>query len=400
MTRPLDSWHTRPLLAERSVDLQWRVPASDADAVSSNGSPSSGRSGRPTIKQIAAAAGVSRGTVDRALNRRGDVNAEVAERIRRIADKLGYAPHRAAKALRLNHSPQTIGVLLPRTSSAFFSQIEAGVREAEREFADMGIHAVVDWFDPLDEAGFVARVETAVGDGVGGLVLTGPQTAVTQQTVRAAVDAGVAVVTTNSDLPQCGRIAFVGQDLEQSGRVAAELMAKLIGPPALGRPNAVRGRIIALTGSMTFKAHRDRVNGFVEGIAEWLPGVTVAVAEGRDQYEQSADALRSVATGDVVGAFAATGSIRALVEARRTWPGAESIRVITNDDLPVVREGLRSGEIDYTVLQDARMQGSEPIRILAEHLLTGTRPEGEWIRTPVVIAGLSLLESRVGSARS
>ena len=38
-----------------------------------------------TIKEIAEKAGVSRGTVDRALNNRGRVNPEVAERIFEIA---------------------------------------------------------------------------------------------------------------------------------------------------------------------------------------------------------------------------------------------------------------------------------------------------------------------------
>ena len=38
-----------------------------------------------TIQQIAEQAGVSRGTVDRALNHRGRINPEVAERICRLA---------------------------------------------------------------------------------------------------------------------------------------------------------------------------------------------------------------------------------------------------------------------------------------------------------------------------
>ena len=43
-----------------------------------------------TLQQIAEFAGVSRGTVDRALHNRGRVNPEVAARIRKIADELGY----------------------------------------------------------------------------------------------------------------------------------------------------------------------------------------------------------------------------------------------------------------------------------------------------------------------
>ena len=43
-----------------------------------------------TIKEIAALAGVSRGTVDRVLNDRGAVNPETAEKIRKIAKELDY----------------------------------------------------------------------------------------------------------------------------------------------------------------------------------------------------------------------------------------------------------------------------------------------------------------------
>ena len=54
-----------------------------------------------TLQQIAEAAGVSRGTVDRALKNRGRVNAEVAERIRKIAKEMGYQPSRAGRALAM-----------------------------------------------------------------------------------------------------------------------------------------------------------------------------------------------------------------------------------------------------------------------------------------------------------
>ena len=42
-----------------------------------------------TLQQIAEAAGVSRGTVDRALNNRGRIRPEVEERIKRIAREMG-----------------------------------------------------------------------------------------------------------------------------------------------------------------------------------------------------------------------------------------------------------------------------------------------------------------------
>ena len=51
------------------------------------------------FSRLADLAGVSRGTVDRALNNRGRIRPEVAEKIKEIAKELGYQPNMAAKAL-------------------------------------------------------------------------------------------------------------------------------------------------------------------------------------------------------------------------------------------------------------------------------------------------------------
>ena len=52
-----------------------------------------------TAQQIAELAGVSRGTVDRALHNRGRVNPEVAAKIHKIAAELGYKPNLIGQAL-------------------------------------------------------------------------------------------------------------------------------------------------------------------------------------------------------------------------------------------------------------------------------------------------------------
>ena len=63
-----------------------------------------------TLQQIAEAAGVSRGTVDRALNNRGRIRPEVEERIKRIAREMGYQPSRAGRALAMAKRKIRIGV--------------------------------------------------------------------------------------------------------------------------------------------------------------------------------------------------------------------------------------------------------------------------------------------------
>lgn len=74
-----------------------------------------------TMKKIAELCGVSRGTVDRALNGRGRVNAETAAMIRKMAKQLGYEPNPAGKALAARKNNPVIGVLLPSEGNAFLT---------------------------------------------------------------------------------------------------------------------------------------------------------------------------------------------------------------------------------------------------------------------------------------
>ncbi len=82
--------------------------------------PSENFAPRPTMRQIASAAGVSVMTVSRALRDSSLVTAAVRERIRKIADELGYRPDpqlaKLMKHLRRHHKPSYLATLAAITS--------------------------------------------------------------------------------------------------------------------------------------------------------------------------------------------------------------------------------------------------------------------------------------------
>ncbi|WP_083750045.1 LacI family DNA-binding transcriptional regulator [Rhodohalobacter halophilus] len=81
-----------------------------------------------TLKHIAEALGVSTMTVSRALNNRSNVDGKTRERILRKAENMGYTPNRVAKSL-VSSKTQTIGVVIPEITHAFFPEVVRGIEE-------------------------------------------------------------------------------------------------------------------------------------------------------------------------------------------------------------------------------------------------------------------------------
>ena len=67
---------------------------------------------RTSLRDVAAAAGVSLQTVSNVVGGRGGFTEETRERVLRAVDELGYVPNRAARGLRSSHTRQ-IGLHLP-----------------------------------------------------------------------------------------------------------------------------------------------------------------------------------------------------------------------------------------------------------------------------------------------
>lgn len=86
-----------------------------------------GRS-RPTIYDVAAACGVAPSTVSRAFARPGRVNAETAERIRRVAEEMGYRTNPLARALPTGKT-SLLAVIVADVTNPYFFELLRGAEE-------------------------------------------------------------------------------------------------------------------------------------------------------------------------------------------------------------------------------------------------------------------------------
>ena len=90
-----------------------------------------------TIRELAAACGLSVSTVSKALNDYKDVSGETRAMVRETAERLGYRPSAIARGLKMGRT-QNLGVLYQDDSESGFTHnyfapiLEAFKREAER----------------------------------------------------------------------------------------------------------------------------------------------------------------------------------------------------------------------------------------------------------------------------
>jgi len=105
---------------------------------------------RTGIHRIAELAKVSIGTVDRALHGRPGISEATRKNVLRIAKKLDYSPHPAARMLSVGTSHFRIGVCIPKEIHFFYDQMRAGIFDEARRANGLGVEIVIVRFPSWD----------------------------------------------------------------------------------------------------------------------------------------------------------------------------------------------------------------------------------------------------------
>ena len=89
---------------------------------------------RPTMREVAAVAGVSLSTVSRVVNGGDGVRADLVDRVRDAVELLGYRHNLTASTLRrADRQSASIGLIFEDVSNPFFGAVHRGVEDAARE---------------------------------------------------------------------------------------------------------------------------------------------------------------------------------------------------------------------------------------------------------------------------
>ena len=325
-----------------------------------------------TLAEIAALAGVSRGTVDRALNNRGRVDPKVAARVRRIARELGYRPNRAGRVLALAKNPIRIGVIVQSVETMFMNMVYEEAQHARVRLKSEGAEVLLRPLEGVDARRQLAAIDELVEAGVQGLAIT----PVEDEAVRArlhTLSAQMPVVTFNTDLADSGRLCYVGSDNYACGRACAGLMGLLL-------PDG--GDVLVVAGQEHNLSHRQRVDGFCDEAAACFPGLRLLPPQTCGDDQQLAHDIVCRAVQDHSGLRGVYISVNGQVgacDAVRELGLQGKVHLICHDLSEVNAANVRAGLIDFLIDQDAYLQGVRPVELLLDYLLVGEKPESDRI---------------------
>ncbi|MDF3835995.1 LacI family DNA-binding transcriptional regulator [Cupriavidus basilensis] len=281
---------------------------------------------RITLKDLAAKAEVHYSTVSRVMNpaTRHLVADDVAERILRMADDLGFRPNRIAAGLRTRRSG-LVGVVLPDISNPVFAPILAGL---EGVLASQGYVPIVVNVG-ADKARQRFIIDQMMGRQVDGLILATAEREdpVLDYCVRQSIP--VVMVNRGEDL---GRVPCVVSDNTVGMRLAVDHLVTL-----------GHRRIGHIAGPDSLSTGHQRKQGFISAVrrhklrkGEWL--IVEAANYGREAGREACRALLGQSPG--LTAIAAGNDLLALGcydhfrEEGIACPGG--ISVVGHNDMPFV----------------------------------------------------------------
>lgn len=283
----------------------------------------------PTIRDVARLAGVSIGTVSKALNAGGRLSQETRDKVLAAARQINYRPNDLAQSLHRTRS-MTVGII----SSDSFGRFTLPIVEAlEQQLADQGI-AIFMCNATDDPARERQHVDQLLGKRIDGLVVTSRRA--DERPPVGPLPAGLPVIYVYSRPDDHSALALVPDD-EGGARQAVRHLV------SLGRK-----RFAHITGPERFEAVGLRYRGYINELeaaglvprpSSYLPG-TWSESWGRDAVAKLFDGKRSVPDALFCGNDQiARGAVEALRERDIDVP--RDVAVVGFDNWEVMALGAR-----------------------------------------------------------
>jgi LacI family transcriptional regulator len=327
---------------------------------------------KPTIHDVAREAGVSRGTVDRVLNKKGSVSSEAERKVNEAIEKLNYKRSPVASARALHKKNIKIGILYPDVDHFFWKEVNKGIREAKARLDSLGVELLVRTTKNYDYRSQLKCLDEMQQQKVNGIVTMSYHYNKTNDKIKALYDVNIPVVTFLSDAPDSKRLAYIGVNSHQSGIVAAKMM---------GFRTAGNGNIVVIGVHRDLLCMEERLKGFMSKIESEYPELKILETYNMTEYRKEEEKFYKAALFETVAHILEKHpDMDALYTTSMTGSAAQAIKnsninrkiiLIGHENTEEIRGLMKRGYIDATVYENQHEEIIRAIDLIYKYIKDG-----------------------------
>ncbi len=335
---------------------------------------------KPTIKDLAKAAGVSLATVDRVLNNRGGVKQSTVDRVTAAISALNYVRDISAANLA-RRTEYKLLFLLPDYEDEFTNMILMAIDEANISMVHERTTISIIRVPANDPHRIVQEIDRLSVKKVDGVAIMAPETAQVRDAILRLDSRGIAVVAFMSNQPNARSANFVGINNEAAGRTAGQLLARFTGER--------QGAVLVITETMQSRDSLERRLGFDAIMAKSAP--RLQVNPSMETYGDATRTAKIVATAlyntqEIVGIYLMNHDISETMQAIKDQGTPSNYVIIGHELTQYARARLVDGSMDAVITQDVGHLVRSSIRILKARITQiGTVPSQERIRIEIIL---------------
>ncbi len=324
------------------------------------------------IKDIAKAAGVSIGTVDRVLHNRGKVSEDALKKVTAVLKKNEYKPNLIARTLGSNKAYRLVTLLPNPEQDPYWAFTHKGILQAENEWSHYGVSIVTCVFDLQEKKSFEEAAKKVLKLKPDGILIAPIFYKEALPVFKTFFDKAIPYALFNTHIKESNAISFIGQDLYHSGRVAAELIC-------IGQKGPGTFSVLHVDEDLNDSIHLlEKEKGFKDYVNEFYDGHSVIESLNRTSSTDFSFKKRLATLlkkPDLKGIFVSSSRGTATAASFLKSHGKNGIRLVGYDLLEKNVEYLNSGVIDFLIHQKPQQQAFEGISCLVNHLIFKKSPQ-------------------------
>lgn len=334
---------------------------------------------RPTTKDLAKEAGVSRATVDRVLNERDGVKEKTVIRVNKAIEKLGFVRNIQAANLAKSQKYRFV-FALPRSGDQFLSEIIRHIEEAETNFSEdliwCDVHHINE-HDPHSISSFLTSLDPKTTSGV---AIMAPESPQVRDAIFRLEERGVAALPFLSDQTTM-KDHWVGMNNYSAGATAANLIGRFT--------KTTIGSIMIIAESMQLRDSLERRLGFDAEINEHFPNLCALPSlETYGNVERAQEVIESTVRNntDLIGLYVMSSEARVPLSVIAELVGTSDIIKIAHERTPFTEAELKLGNLDGIIAQNPGHLVRSAVRKL-KAAVDGRQAKGsqEKIRVEVIL---------------